>query len=297
MTYDAETALREGVPAYAAAVAALEHLEKVEVPAGDHGTPLSVTISWLQGEVDAGRRVSGEKLLKRAVEAATEDEARDAATGALNYVKTMVASTRDSLRDQNRDVVLKAMAVELAEIVGELRELMPLAQVTDALAAINAGRSDDHKRFLAVAEAYERLRADQIKLTREALGRAEPTHPLALVVHDPLAVMPEYASWHAKGPQVAPWPIEPPRAVDVGIWRTVRTGRDTVLVDASRREFAVWAIESGIELALPTMDQYHAAVERLTEHLTGPDPAGFNGKVDRGVIVMESGTITLGADR
>lgn len=244
-------------------------------------------------------------LLDRAAAAMTEIGRVEVARHALVQAREQLNARMRELKASNPDVILAGLNRALIELVAEVRAMQPLHEVTTEAGAIASDRTAEHKHLRAIAPRYTEIRREQLATMRahagDHLGLVEVLFARDLPDHFPL-----WAPWrthgflqqedgHATRNIRPPWPVDDdPRAHDLS-----PLSRQNFEKDASTPAFMYWAIDSDVDLWVPTLSEYAEAAqqhsellarERRTEVIDGQwiDPGGIDlGVPSRG---LSSGT-------
>lgn len=176
-----------------------------------------------------------------------------------------------SLDDVHLDALLSELNNDLGEVTAALTNLMPLSDFESEAAVLESERATEYKEFQRLCQRYREIRTTQIRLTAQSaydctqgagtfaaearyICRLETAFP----DQDPDAwiselVRPSEHTWVAP---MAPW--------------GTRSRLDSATVESE--DFLRWAVESEVQLWIPTGDEHAEECERLRNLATPLTP-------------------------
>lgn len=283
MTFDLDflTKIHDAIPGYRAAQKASAVLAKIRAgdfaPLGGRRSrfPMSTTPSHFAADVVLDAIASGEQVqpamfLDAADEIGRATVAFESAKSALRIAQDYAKQQVSDAYDDGRDHILAGLNTALADLLADIKKLEPLSEIDSAESAIRTDRGKDYQRLEDLLGGYVDIRREQWRVYRANLGSDDFNKSMieAAVMRNVREVFPLWPVWRDQGYLVGrghngtQWVVPP--------WVNATPGRDngsrftsSIAQDTTSTYFLRWAIESGADLWVPTVEEFERSAAAL----------------------------------
>ena len=189
------------------------------------------------------------------------NEAIDMTAQALVEAERMLKFQRTAVIATGTPTVLAALGDAMTQLQQEAETLAPLRQIATPEAAMASERFEDARRLQQILSDYAAIRTEQVRILRDRIGEDfAAKKSIAAFVSNVDEIFPLWAVWLSHGylehrhredrrPVAPPWPSR---------------------AHSDHATFALWALQHGARLWVPSLEEYQSAAAALRERATQP---------------------------